>query len=244
MKLANVTNDRLDGSVPEPQHGRSSAAVQRLEGHGWRVIGRSAHLDKLIRPFLGRRAARRLAPHPAARKAGPLWLCPCSNRSPIEKGHSSGFKEKMRIGYARVSTQEQETRAQLDAFAKAGVELVHEEKRSGATLRRPVLDKLLRNLKRGDTLVVYKLDRIARSNICSASSNVCRIRSLKHRDKLRSKEIKHEVREQPTNHRPDHERQSNIQSRDKNRKHKDSLLSKNDKDRRNREPDLKRNGYL
>ena len=37
------------------------------------------------------------------------------------------------------------------------------EKRSGATLRRPVLDKLLRNLKRGDTLVVYKLDRVARS---------------------------------------------------------------------------------
>ena len=69
----------------------------------------------------------------------------------------------MRIGYARVSTQEQETRAQLDALAKAGVEFVHEEKRSGATLRRPVLDKLLRNLKRGDTLVVYKLDRIARS---------------------------------------------------------------------------------
>lgn len=69
----------------------------------------------------------------------------------------------MRIGYARVSTQEQETRAQLDALTKAGVELIHEEKRSGASLRRPVLDKLLRNLKRGDTLVVYKLDRIARS---------------------------------------------------------------------------------
>lgn len=69
----------------------------------------------------------------------------------------------MRIGYARVSTQEQETRAQLDALRKSGVELIHEEKRSGATLRRPVLDKLLRNLKRGDTLVVYKLDRIARS---------------------------------------------------------------------------------
>ena len=69
----------------------------------------------------------------------------------------------MRIGYARVSTQEQETRAQIDALNKAGVDLIHEEKRSGATLRRPVLDKLLRNLKRGDTLVVYKLDRVARS---------------------------------------------------------------------------------
>ena len=46
---------------------------------------------------------------------------------------------------------------------KAGVDLIHEEKRSGATLRRPVLEKLLRNLRRGDVLVVYKLDRIARS---------------------------------------------------------------------------------
>ena len=69
----------------------------------------------------------------------------------------------MRIGYARVSTQEQETRAQIDALTRAGVDLIHEEKRSGATLRRPVLDKLLRNLKRGDTLVVYKLGRVARS---------------------------------------------------------------------------------
>jgi len=69
----------------------------------------------------------------------------------------------MRIGYARVSTQEQETRAQIDALTRAGVDLIHEEKWSGATLRRPVLDKLLRNLKRGDTLVVYKLDRVARS---------------------------------------------------------------------------------
>lgn len=67
------------------------------------------------------------------------------------------------MGYARVSTQEQETRAQIDALTRAGVDLIHEEKRSGATLRRPVLDKLLRNLKRGDTLVVYKLDRVARS---------------------------------------------------------------------------------
>jgi DNA invertase Pin-like site-specific DNA recombinase len=49
----------------------------------------------------------------------------------------------MRIGYARVSTQEQETRAQIDALNKAGVDLIHEEKRSGATLRRPILEKLL-----------------------------------------------------------------------------------------------------
>ncbi|MBN3805508.1 recombinase family protein [Paraburkholderia sp. Ac-20336] len=69
----------------------------------------------------------------------------------------------MRIGYARVSTQDQETHAQLDALHRAGVDVIHEEKRSGATLRRPVLEKILRNIRQGDTLVVYKLDRIARS---------------------------------------------------------------------------------
>lgn len=83
--------------------------------------------------------------------------------TPDSVEESGVFLHPMRIGYARVSTQEQETRAQIDALTKAGVDAVHEEKRSGASLRRPVLDKLLRNLKRGDVLVVYKLDRIARS---------------------------------------------------------------------------------
>ncbi|MFL9870397.1 recombinase family protein [Paraburkholderia megapolitana] len=69
----------------------------------------------------------------------------------------------MRIGYARVSTQDQETHAQLDALRRAGIDVVHEEKRSGATMRRPIFENLLRNLRKGDTLVVYKLDRIARS---------------------------------------------------------------------------------
>lgn len=69
----------------------------------------------------------------------------------------------MRIGYARVSTQDQETHAQLDALRRAGIDVIHEEKRSGATMRRPIFENLLRNLRKGDTLVVYKLDRIARS---------------------------------------------------------------------------------
>ncbi|MGH8780829.1 recombinase family protein [Paraburkholderia sp.] len=69
----------------------------------------------------------------------------------------------MKIGYARVSTQDQETFGQLDALRRAGVEVVHEEKKSGATMRRPILENILRNLRKGDTLVVYKLDRIARS---------------------------------------------------------------------------------
>lgn len=69
----------------------------------------------------------------------------------------------MRYGYARVSTQEQETHAQLDALRRAGVDRIFEEKRSGGDRHRPVLCQVLSCLKGGDVLVVYKLDRIARS---------------------------------------------------------------------------------
>jgi len=69
----------------------------------------------------------------------------------------------MLYGYARVSTQEQETHAQIDALRKVGVDFVFEEKRSGGDARRPVLTGLLDQLQAGDALVVYKLDRVARS---------------------------------------------------------------------------------
>ena len=69
----------------------------------------------------------------------------------------------MIYGYARVSTQEQETHAQIDALRKHGVDFVFEEKRSGGDSRRPVLAGLLDQLQAGDVLVVYKLDRLARS---------------------------------------------------------------------------------
>lgn len=66
------------------------------------------------------------------------------------------------VGYARVSTAEQNTQLQLRAFSRAGVQLVVQEKRS-AIKDRPELDRLLRSLQPGDVLVVYKLDRLARS---------------------------------------------------------------------------------
>lgn len=66
------------------------------------------------------------------------------------------------IGYARVSTKDQETNLQLDALARAGVEVVLQEKSSSVGTR-PVLQKLLASLQPGDVLVVYKMDRIARS---------------------------------------------------------------------------------
>lgn len=70
----------------------------------------------------------------------------------------------MLIGYARVSTQQQDTALQREAFKRAGVRRVVEEKRSGVA-ERPALEKLLEGLKPGDVVVVYKLDRLARSLI-------------------------------------------------------------------------------
>jgi DNA invertase Pin-like site-specific DNA recombinase len=68
------------------------------------------------------------------------------------------------FGYARVSTREQDTTLQLDALQRAGVDLVNivQEKRGGISAR-PQLKALLARLKKGDVVMVYKLDRFARS---------------------------------------------------------------------------------
>lgn len=68
----------------------------------------------------------------------------------------------MLIGYARVSTVDQETRLQRDALRRAGVGVIFEEKASAAG-RRPRLEACLHRVARGDVLVVWKLDRLARS---------------------------------------------------------------------------------
>jgi len=67
------------------------------------------------------------------------------------------------VGYARVSTDEQTTRLQLDALKAAGCERIFEDKESGALRSRPRLDRALAELNAGDTLVVWKLDRLGRS---------------------------------------------------------------------------------
>jgi DNA invertase Pin-like site-specific DNA recombinase len=69
----------------------------------------------------------------------------------------------MIFGYARVSSSEQDTTLQLDALARAGVDRVFQEKRAGAGVHRPELERMLEQLRAGDVVMVYKLDRLARS---------------------------------------------------------------------------------
>src|SRR3954468_9187069 len=67
------------------------------------------------------------------------------------------------IGYARVSTEEQGTDPQRDELRAAGCATVLEEHASGADRSRPVLARLLREIRPAETLVVVRLDRLARS---------------------------------------------------------------------------------
>lgn len=71
----------------------------------------------------------------------------------------------MKLGYARVSTKEQSLEIQLDRLAEADCQLFFKEKISGASRKRPKLEALLEQLRKGDVLVVTKLDRLARSTI-------------------------------------------------------------------------------
>ena len=69
----------------------------------------------------------------------------------------------MEIGYARVSTGEQTLDLQLDALKSTGCGKIYTETASGAKADRPVLDDVLSYLRTGDTLVVWRLDRLGRS---------------------------------------------------------------------------------
>ncbi|MBF0706677.1 recombinase family protein (plasmid) [Alkalihalobacillus hwajinpoensis] len=67
------------------------------------------------------------------------------------------------FGYARVSTQDQILDLQIDALEKAGAAVIYKEKITGTRKERPELEQLLKAISKGDSVVVYKLDRISRS---------------------------------------------------------------------------------
>ena len=70
---------------------------------------------------------------------------------------------KQRIGYARVSTDDQHLDLQRDALTKAGCSLIYEEAASGKSTVRPELEQCRKALREGDTLVVWRMDRLGRS---------------------------------------------------------------------------------
>ncbi len=70
---------------------------------------------------------------------------------------------KMKIGYARVSTPEQNPELQIDALKKAGCEKIFQDQVSGAREDRPGLTDALKYVRERDCLVVWRLDRLGRS---------------------------------------------------------------------------------
>lgn len=69
----------------------------------------------------------------------------------------------MNLGYARVSTDDQATEAQRDALTNTGCERIFEEHASGGRWDRPELHRMLDQLREGDVVIVWKLDRLSRS---------------------------------------------------------------------------------
>jgi DNA invertase Pin-like site-specific DNA recombinase len=69
----------------------------------------------------------------------------------------------MKYGYARVSTEDQNPAMQLAALKKAGCKTVFKDEVTGAHVKRPALTRCLKTLQTGDTLIVWKLDRLGRS---------------------------------------------------------------------------------
>ena len=77
--------------------------------------------------------------------------------------HGRGRWREVKIGYARVSTQDQNLDLQLKALKRAGCHKIFREKVSGFNRQRPEFQRMLDQIRPGDTTVVWKLDRLARS---------------------------------------------------------------------------------
>jgi DNA invertase Pin-like site-specific DNA recombinase len=84
----------------------------------------------------------------------------------VENGSDTG-QEPHLIGYARVSTADQNPQMQIDALLRAGVNErdIWTEKVSGAAKKRPQFDAMMQDLREGDTVIVWKLDRLGRDNV-------------------------------------------------------------------------------
>ena len=73
------------------------------------------------------------------------------------------YNRHMLIGYARVSTADQDPQLQIDALRAAGVERLFTDHASGAATSRPEFDQMMQTVRAGDTVMVWRLDRLGRS---------------------------------------------------------------------------------
>lgn len=92
-----------------------------------------------------------------------------------------------KVGYARVSTTDQDTTIQVEQLKAAGCEKVYQEQISGTSMQRPQLEAVLDYIREGDTLVITRIDRLARS--------VLDLQKIVH--DLKSRGIALEATEQP-----------------------------------------------
>jgi DNA invertase Pin-like site-specific DNA recombinase len=81
----------------------------------------------------------------------------------LNQTHQAQAGSQMKIGYARISTKEQSFDLQIDSLKKVGCKKIYKEIISGARAERQVLNELLSNIRAGDVLVIWKLDRLGRS---------------------------------------------------------------------------------
>ena len=81
----------------------------------------------------------------------------------VNYNHYHFCRTIMKFGYARVSTKEQNLSLQMDALEKEGCNLIFQEKIGGAKAGRPQLRKMIDQLREGDVIVTWKLDRLGRS---------------------------------------------------------------------------------
>jgi DNA invertase Pin-like site-specific DNA recombinase len=73
------------------------------------------------------------------------------------------YTPAMKIGYARISTKDQNADLQRDALTEAGCEKIYTDTASGAKAERPGLDRMIADVRHGDVIVIWKLDRLGRS---------------------------------------------------------------------------------